>query len=166
MTASAGPSTLCEWIRTVSRRRDTFPDDLFMALPPTAGLGRRERQIVELVYQLGQASANDVLERLPDPPSYSTVRKMLALLEDKGYVKHTVDGVRYIYAPTVRQDVARRSALRHLIDTFFDGSEEELVTTLIADRQVSEKRLERLTRLIDDARDREESRKSNGGRAR
>jgi len=120
--------------------------------PPTAGLGRRERQIVELVYRLGRASAADVHQHLPDPPSYSSVRKMLSLLEAKGYVKHTTDGQRYVYEPTARQDVARRSALRHLVDTFFGGSEEALVTTLVTDRRLSDSHLARLEGLVNAAR--------------
>ena len=123
-----------------------------MAGLPTSGLGKREREIVELVYRLGRASATAVHERLAEPPSYSSVRKMLALLEEKGFVKHSVEGLRYIYEPAVRPEVARRSALRHLLDTFFHGSEEELVTTLVSERRLSEKHLARLTRVLEDAK--------------
>src|SRR5215207_9278241 len=123
-----------------------------MAGLPTSGLGKREREIVELVYRLGNASASDVHQRLVDPPSYSSVRKMLTLLEEKGFVKHSVDGLRYIYEPAIRREVARRSALRHVLDTFFHGSEEELVTTLVSERKLSEKHLARLTRVLEDAK--------------
>ena len=123
-----------------------------MAGLPTSGLGKREREIVELVYRLGKASVSDVLHRLPEPPSYSGVRKMLALLEEKGFVKHSVDGLRYIYEPAILPEVARRSALRHLLDTFFHGSEEELVTTLVSERQLSAKNLANLTQVLEDAK--------------
>lgn len=131
--------------------------------PPTEGLGRRERQLVEVVYRLGRASVGDVLASLPDPPSYSSVRKMLALLEEKGHVKHTLDGMRYIYTPVVRHEVARRSALRHMIETFFDGSEEELVMTLVTERRLSDSRLARLTRVLEEARERQSASTKDGG---
>ena len=84
-------------------------------------LSRRERQIMDIVYEAGQASAADVLDRLPDPPSYSAVRAMLRVLEEKGHLRHKQDGPRYVYLPTVSRDEARRSALRRLLRTFFDG---------------------------------------------
>jgi predicted transcriptional regulator len=85
-------------------------------------LSRRERQIMDAIYQLGEATAQEVLGRLPDPPSYSAVRALLRILEDKGHVRHRPDGQRYVYAPTVPRDRARVSALRQLVRTFFDGS--------------------------------------------
>jgi BlaI family transcriptional regulator, penicillinase repressor len=85
-------------------------------------LGRRERQIVEALYRLGTASVADVLANLPDPPSYSAVRGMLSLLEEKGYVRHKRDGMRYVYTPVVAPAKARQSALRQLVSTFFEGS--------------------------------------------
>jgi len=85
-------------------------------------LGRRERQIVEVLYRLGKASVADVLAELPDPPSYSAVRGMLTLLEDKGHVRHKREGMRYIYTPAVAPAKARQSALRQLVSTFFEGS--------------------------------------------
>jgi len=85
-------------------------------------LGRRERQIVEALYRLGTASVADVLANLPDPPSYSAVRGMLSLLEDKGYVRHKRDGMRYVYSPVIAPAKARQSALRQLVSTFFEGS--------------------------------------------
>jgi predicted transcriptional regulator len=87
-----------------------------------AQLGRRERQIVEVLYRLGKASVAEVLAELPDPPSYSAVRGMLTLLEDKGYVRHKRNGMRYIYTPAVAPARARQSALRQLVSTFFEGS--------------------------------------------
>jgi predicted transcriptional regulator len=85
-------------------------------------LGRRERQIVEILYRLGSASVAEVLAELPDPPSYSSVRGMLTLLEEKGHVRHKRDGMRYIYTPAVAPAKARQSALRQLVSTFFGGS--------------------------------------------
>jgi predicted transcriptional regulator len=85
-------------------------------------LGRRERQIVEALYRLGKASVAEVLADLPDPPSYSAVRGMLALLEEKGYVRHKRDGMRYVYTPAIAPAKARQSALRQLVSTFFEGS--------------------------------------------
>jgi len=93
-------------------------------MPEDAGiqLGRRERQIVEILYRLGKASVAEVRAALPDPPTYSAVRGMLALLEDKGHVKHRRDGMRYVYTPVIAPNKARQSALRHLVSTFFEGS--------------------------------------------
>jgi predicted transcriptional regulator len=85
-------------------------------------LGRRERQIVEILYRLGKASVAEVRASLPDPPSYSAVRGMLNLLEDKGHVRHRRNGMRYVYEPSVAPGKARQSALRHLVSTFFEGS--------------------------------------------
>src|SRR4030095_6190820 len=94
-------------------------------------LGRRERQILEAVYRLGRASASDVQAQLPDPPSYSAVRAMLRILEEKGHLRHESDGPRYVYLPVVPRDRARRSALRHVVDTFFSGSVEQAVAALL-----------------------------------
>ena len=85
-------------------------------------LSRRERQIMDVIYRLGEATAQDVLEHLPDPPSYSAVRALLRSLEEKGHVRHRPDGPRYVYGPTVSRDHARISALRQIVSTFFDGS--------------------------------------------
>lgn len=94
-------------------------------------LGRRERQIVEAVYRLRRATVTDVLDALPDPPTYSTVRAMLGKLEQKGYLRHEEQGPRYVYLPAVPADRARRTALKDLVDTFFDGSAEEAVLALV-----------------------------------
>ena len=85
-------------------------------------LGRRERQIMDVIYRLGEASVRDVLAELPDPPSYSAVRTMIRLLEEKGFLKHRRDGRRYAYRPTQSHEKASRSALRHVLTTFFEGS--------------------------------------------
>jgi len=117
-----------------------------MPKPDLGNLGRRERQIVEAVYRLGNATVNEVLAELPDPPSYSAVRAMLGKLERKGYVKHESEGPRYVYLPVVSTQSARKNALTHLVDTFFDGSAEQAVLALIqlADTKVPPEVLERL----------------------
>src|SRR5918911_4967767 len=117
-------------------------------------LSRRERQIMDVIYRLGRATAAEVLERLPDPPSYSAVRAMLRILEDKGHVRHEQDGPRYVYVPTVGRDNAKRSALRHILQTFFDGSAEQAISALLdeSSSKLSPAELDRLARLIDGAR--------------
>lgn len=117
-------------------------------------LGRRERQIMDAVYRHGRATVQDVLDSLPDPPSYSSVRAMMGLLEQKGHLKHEQDGPRYVYLPAVSPDRARRSALRHLVQTFFNGSPEQVVAALLdsPDAKLSPSELERLARLIAGAR--------------
>ena len=94
-------------------------------------LGRRERQIMDVLFRLGRASVADVLAELPDPPTYSAVRGMLRLLEDKGFVTHEREGLRYLYLPAEDTSQARRSALRHLVKTFFGGSGESAVAALL-----------------------------------
>ena len=94
-------------------------------------LGRRERQIMDVIHRLGGASVAEVRQALPDPPTYSAVRGMLRLLEAKGFVSHHADGLRYIYRPTMSQATARRSALRHLVETFFGGSASEAAAGLL-----------------------------------
>ena len=127
--------------------------------PIASRLSRRERQIMDVLYQLGEASAAEVLERLPEPPSYSAVRAMLRILEDKGHVRHHEDGPRYVYAPTVARETARRSAVSHLLRTFFDGSVEQAVAALLdgAERAPSREEMDRVARLIE-RRKREEGR--------
>ena len=93
-----------------------------MTKRPEEQLSKRERQIMDILYRLGNASVAEVLEQLPDPPSYSAVRGMLTLLKDKGHVRHKRDGMRYIYTPVVAPAKARQSALRQLVSTFFEGS--------------------------------------------
>jgi BlaI family transcriptional regulator, penicillinase repressor len=116
----------------------------------SAALSRRERQIMDVLYKLGRASVAEVLNELGGKPHYSTVRAQLRVLEEKGHARHEEDGSRYVYLPTVPRDVARRSALRHLVETFFDGSTEKVVTALLGGEaaQISPEELERLAQLI------------------
>ncbi len=120
-----------------------------MTQPELGDLGRRERQIVEVLYRMGEATVQEVLDELPDPPSYSAVRAMLGKLEGKGYVEHEEEGPRYVYRPVVPAERARRTALRHLVDTFFEGSAERAALALIqlSDTEIPEETLERLARL-------------------
>ena len=117
-------------------------------------LSRRERQIMDVIYQQGSATAAEVMERLADPPSHSAVRAMLRVLEEKGHLQHEQDGPRYVYKPTVTRERARRSALRHLVRTFFNGSTGEAVAALLdmSDAKLSEAEVDRLARLIDQAK--------------
>lgn len=118
------------------------------------GLSRRERQILDILYERGQATAADVQNALPEPPSYSAVRALLRILEEKGHVRHQQDGPRYIYLPTVARENAKRSAMRHMLRTFFDGSAEQAISALLDDAstKLSPAELDRLARLIEDAR--------------
>ena len=117
-------------------------------------LSRRERQILDILYQRGQATAAEVQSALPEPPSYSAVRALLRILEEKGHVRHEQDGPRYVYLPTVPRDNAQRSAMRHLLQTFFDGSAEQAISALLDDSsaKLSSAELDRLARMIDTAR--------------
>jgi predicted transcriptional regulator len=113
-------------------------------------LGRRERQIVEVLYRLGNATVAEVLASLPDPPSYSAVRAMLGLLEEKGYVRHKREGMRYVYAPAIAPVKARQSALRQLVSTFFGGSPLAAAAALLemSDQKLSPDERDRLLALI------------------
>jgi len=117
-------------------------------------LTRREREIMDILYRRGRASAHEVLEDLPDPPSYSAVRALLRLLEERGHVKHAEDGQRYVYSPAVARGDARKSALAHVVKTFFAGSVEQAVATLVesSKTKLSGDELDRLSDLIDRAR--------------
>ena len=117
-------------------------------------LSRRERQILDILYQQGQATAAEVQNALPEPPSYSAVRALLRILEEKGHVQHQQDGPRYIYLPTIARENAKRSALRHMLRTFFDDSAEQAISALLDDSsaKLSPAELDRLARLIEDAR--------------
>jgi len=119
-----------------------------------ANLSRRERQIMDIVYELKEATAVQVLERLPSPPSYSAVRALLRVLENKGHLDHTRDGPRYVYSPVMGRDKARKNALRHIRKTFFNGSTEEVMAALldISEDDLSEAEYERLMGLIEEAR--------------
>jgi len=117
-------------------------------------LGRRERQIMEAVYARGQASVAEVLAALPNPPSYSAVRAILNTLEDKGHLRRKKAGKKFLYLPTVSREKARRSVLKNLLDTFYNGSAAQAAASLIemdAD-DLSEEDLDRLSRLIEDAK--------------
>jgi predicted transcriptional regulator len=118
-----------------------------------AQLGRRERQIVEVVYRLGRASVADVRDALEDPPSYSAVRGMLNLLEDKGHLRHIQDGLRYVYLPVVEPAHARRTAMAHVVRTFFGGSTADAASALfeLPDRKWSREELTQLSRLVNQA---------------
>jgi BlaI family penicillinase repressor len=118
--------------------------------PTPTALSRRERQIMDVLYRLGRASVADVLNQLNGKKHYSTVRAQLRVLEEKGHIRHEEEGSRYVYLPTVPRDVARRSALRHLVETFFEGSTEKVVTALLGEEasQISPEELERLAHLI------------------
>jgi predicted transcriptional regulator len=117
-------------------------------------LSRREQQIMDIIYSRGTATASEVLESLPDPPSYSAVRALLRVLEEKGHLRHTQDGQRYVYSPTVARERAKHSALRRVLKTFFDDSAEEAVAALldISQERLSDDELERLEQLIKQAR--------------
>ena len=119
-------------------------------------LSRRERQIMDIVYRRGKATAADVLDDISDPPTYSAVRAALRLLEEKGLLNHEMDGKRYVYLPTTPRTQARTTALRHLLRTFFNGSPEQVVNALIEDSQPSPAELDRLAKLIEQARNGEE----------
>lgn len=125
-----------------------------MTAPLQHDLSRRERQIMDVLYARGRATAAEVQAALPEPPSYSAVRAMLRILEEKGHVRHEQDGPRYIYRPTVARESAKRSALRHVLKTFFDGSTEQAISALLDDSstRLSDAELNRLARLIDKAR--------------
>jgi predicted transcriptional regulator len=118
-------------------------------------LSRRERQIMDVVYRRGQATAAEILDGIPDPPSYSAVRAMLRVLEDKGHLRHEQDGPRYVYLPTLGRERARRSALQHLVRTFFDGSATQAVAALLdmSDGRLADEEIDRLSRLVDKAKE-------------
>ena len=118
------------------------------------GLSRRERQIMEILYQHGKASAAEVREAMPDAPGYSAVRAMLRILEEKGHVKHQAEGLKYVYVPTVARDKAKRTAVKHLMETFFNGSPENVVAALldVSSTKLSPDELDRMAQLIDNAR--------------
>ncbi len=119
-----------------------------------SALSKRERQIMDALYRVGRATAAEIRQALPGQPSDSTVRTQLRVLEEKGHVRHEEHGLRYVYLPTVPRHAARRSALKHLIDTFFDGSHVNVVTTLLgADgAKLSDEELGRIAELVDSAK--------------
>jgi BlaI family penicillinase repressor len=125
-----------------------------MARSLHAVLSRRERQIMDILYRRGRATAAVVMEELPGNSSYSTVRTQLRVLETKGHVRHEEEGLRYVYVPAVPRRAARRSAVRHLVQTFFDGSAEKAVAALLGGEaaRLSDDELERIAALIEKAR--------------
>jgi BlaI family penicillinase repressor len=123
-------------------------------VPLHLDVSRRERQMLDVLYTRGKASAAEIQAALPDAPSYSAVRALLRILEMKGHIRHEQEGPRYVYVPTLARDSAKRSALRHLVRTFFDGSTEQAVAALLdgSGSKLSDGELERLSRLIADKR--------------
>jgi len=121
---------------------------------PHSTLSRRERQIMDVLYQKGRATVAEVLAKLPDPPGYSAVRALLRILEQKGHVRHEESEGKYVFIPKMHREQAKRSAIRHLLKTFFDGSPEEAVEALldVSSSKLSEAELDRLAKLIEKAR--------------
>jgi predicted transcriptional regulator len=126
-----------------------------MPKPAAHDLSRRERQIMDVIFQRGQATAAEVAEAMPDPPSYSAVRALLRILEEKGHLRHEQQGLRYVFMPTTRRASARRSALKSVVKTFFDGSVEQTVAALLGQQKLSREELDRLADLITRAREEE-----------
>ena len=120
-----------------------------------AQLTKRERQIMDVLYKLGRATAGEIRVRLEGAPADSTVRTQLRVLEGKGHVRHEEHGLRYVYLPTVPRHSARRSALRHLVDTFFDGSSAKAVAALLGGEaaRVSDEELDRIAQIVETARE-------------
>jgi BlaI family transcriptional regulator, penicillinase repressor len=125
-----------------------------MSKTTTTGLTRRERQIMDILYRRGRATGTEVMEELQGSPSYSTVRTQLRVLERKGHVRHEEYGLRFIYMPALTRRTARKSALRHLVDTFFDGSVEKVVGALLGGEgaRISDDELQRIGELVDRAK--------------
>src|SRR6476619_8016118 len=132
----------------------TQPDFIMANEDELTGLSRRERQIMDFLFQRGKASVGEVMDGIPDPPGYSAVRATLRTLEQKGRVVHEEDGRAYIYRPTLRRDAARKSALTHVLKTFFDNSAEQAVAALLELKgpKLSGAELERVARLVDQAK--------------
>jgi len=125
-----------------------------MAKAPHSTFSRRERQIMDVLYRLGRATANEVMAELPGEPHDSTVRTQLRVLETKGHVRHEEQGLRYVYMPTLPRHAVRQTALRHLIETFFGGSTEKVLATLLGSEgsKLSDEELDRLAELIEKTR--------------
>lgn len=128
-----------------------------MSKPLHSILSRRERQIMDLLYQKGRATAAEIMKALPGDPSDSTVRTQLRVLEAKGHVRHEEEGLRYVYLPVAPRRTVRKSALRHLVDTFFDGSAEKVVAALLGGEaaRLSEDELARIAEMVAKAREEE-----------
>jgi BlaI family transcriptional regulator, penicillinase repressor len=125
-----------------------------MLLQRQQGLSRRERQIMDILYRSGKASASDVLNAMPDPPSYSAVRAMLRVLEEKGHIKHQEEGLKYVYAPVVARDKAKRSAVKHVMETFFNGAADQVVAALldVSSTKLTRDELDRMAEMIEKAK--------------
>lgn len=123
-------------------------------MPDNQTLSRRERQIMDILYRLGSATAAEVKENISDAPSYSAVRALLRILEEKGHVRHAYDGPRYLYAPIVSRPVAQKSALKQIVKTFFDGSTSNAVAALLdmSAKDLSDTELERLAEIVEQAK--------------
>ncbi len=123
-------------------------------MPDNVTLSRRERQIMDILYRLGSATAAEVKENLPDAPGYSAVRALLRILEEKGHLKHAYDGPRYVYAPVVSRPAAQKSALKQIVKTFFDGSPSNAVAALLdmSANDLSDTELDQLAQLVDNAK--------------
>ncbi len=119
-----------------------------------AGLSRRERQILEILFERGKASASEVRAAMPDAPSYSAVRTLLRVLEEKGHVRHRAEGLRYVYVPTVGREKARRTAVKHLLKTYFNGKPEQIVAALLdlSSTELTREELERMAEMIEKAK--------------
>lgn len=121
-------------------------------------LSRRERQILDVIYHLGRATASEVLERLPDAPTYTTIRGLLRVLEAKGHVRHEEDGGRYVYYPTLTKQHAAKSAIKHVVSTFFEDSPSRAMAALLGgERKLSADEIERLAELVERARQKEKA---------
>jgi predicted transcriptional regulator len=118
------------------------------------GLSRRERQIMDILYQRGKASASEVREAMEAAPGYSAVRAMLRILEEKGHVKHQAEGLKYVYVPVVERDKAKRSAVKHVMETFFNGSAEQIVAALldVSSTRLTREELDRMSEMIEAAK--------------
>ena len=118
------------------------------------GLSRRERQIMDILYQRGKASASDVREAMEAAPGYSAVRAMLRVLEEKGHVKHQAEGLKYVYVPVVARDQAKQSAVKHVMETFFNGSAEQIVAALldVSSTRLTREELDRMSEMIEQAK--------------
>jgi predicted transcriptional regulator len=125
-----------------------------MPAPPQTSLSRRERQIMDILFRRGRATAAEVLSELPGNPTSSTVRTQLRVLEEKGHVRHEEEGLRFVYMPAVSRSAAAKSALRHLVETFFDGSAEKVVAAVLGGdgTRVGEEELDRISQLVDKAK--------------
>src|SRR5205085_10580543 len=125
-----------------------------MSLNTTQGLSRRERQIMEILYQRGKASASEVLAAMEDAPSNSAVRTLLRVLEDKGHVRRRAEGLKYVYTPTVAREKAKRTVVKHLLDTYFNGSPEQIVAALldVSSTGLTREELDRMTAMIEKAK--------------